>query len=148
MIISLPCTSTVIKAHRVARDNFGSSPLTIAANSFKSCWRELEMLVNSLYTNGFFLLNRYKKIGIVYCTYYLGVSGYNFQEILYFLSEDLFFCINKQCRYWWNAALCCISSGSSLFVKVLVMVFPIYKWLSWTLVMLNMYYNSSIFLSC
>ena len=26
--------------------------------------------------------------------------------------------LSKQCRPWWNAALCCISSASSLFVKV------------------------------
>ena len=31
---------------------------------------------------------------------------------------DFCFNISKQCRPWWNAALCCISSGSSLFVKV------------------------------
>ena len=33
-------------------------------------------------------------------------------------SEDKFF-LSKQCRSWWNATLCGISSGSSLFVEVL-----------------------------
>ena len=28
------------------------------------------------------------------------------------------FNLSKQCRPWWNAASCCISSGSSLFAKV------------------------------
>ena len=37
---------------------------------------------NPLYTNGFILLVWYNKLGIVHCTY-LGVSGYNFQKILY-----------------------------------------------------------------
>ena len=32
------------------------------------------------------------------------------------MSEDLFHHY-KQCRPWWNAALCCISFGSSVFVK-------------------------------
>ena len=31
----------------------------------------------------------FDKLGIVLCTY-LGVSGYNFKNILYFLSEDFF----------------------------------------------------------
>ena len=34
-------------------------------------------LFNPLYTNGFFLLVRYNKLGMVHCTY-PGVSGYNF----------------------------------------------------------------------
>ena len=32
--------------------------------------------------------------------------------------------ISKQGRPWWNAALCCISSGSSLFAKVPIQGFP------------------------
>ena len=35
-----------------------------------------------LYTNGFFLLVCYNKLGIVHCTY-LGVSGYNSKKILF-----------------------------------------------------------------
>ena len=37
---------------------------------------------NPLYSNGFFLLIWYNKLGIVHCTY-IGVSGYNFPKILY-----------------------------------------------------------------
>ena len=52
--------------------------------------------------------------------YYLWCpSGYNFHKISYsFVSEDLFD-LKKQCIPRWNGALCCISSGSSLFAKVL-----------------------------
>ena len=32
-----------------------------------------------------------------------------------------------QCRPWWNAALCSISSGSSLFAKVPILKFPVWK---------------------
>ena len=32
-------------------------------------------------------------------------------------SED-WFCLGKQCRPWWNATICGISSGSSLFSKI------------------------------
>ena len=32
----------------------------------------------------------------------------------------------KQCRPWWNAALCGISSGSSLFAK-----YPVYRYPEW-----------------
>ena len=50
------------------------------------------------------------------------------------------FNLSKQCRFWWNAALCCISSGPSLFATVPVWGFPlfatvpvwgfpVYKWL-------------------
>ena len=60
-----------------------------------------------LYTNGFFLLVWYNKIGIVHFTY-LGVSGYNLIFFLYIFKA--FFM--KQCRLWLNAALCCISSWS------------------------------------
>ena len=44
---------------------------------------------NPLYTHRLFLLVSYNILGIVHCTY-LGVSGYNIQNILYSLSEDLF----------------------------------------------------------
>ena len=40
-----------------------------------------------LYTNGFFLLVWYNKLGIVHCIY-LGVSCYNFQKYCILLSED------------------------------------------------------------
>ena len=39
--------------------------------------------LKSLCTNGFFLLVRYNKLGIVHCTY-RRVIGYNFQIKLYF----------------------------------------------------------------
>ena len=45
-----------------------------------------------------------------------------FKKHCILLSEDLFY-LYKQCRPWWNAALCCISSGSSLFEKVHVKAF-------------------------
>ena len=37
------------------------------------------------------------------------------------------FNLSKQWRPWWNAALGCISTGSSLFSKAHVKVFPVYK---------------------
>ena len=49
---------------------------------------------NPLYTNELFLLVWYNLFGIVHCTY-LGVSGYHFQNILYFLSKDLFFYLDS-----------------------------------------------------
>ena len=43
-----------------------------------------------LYTiNGFFLLARYNILGIVHCTY-PGVSGYNFQKIVFFYLQIFF----------------------------------------------------------
>ena len=40
-----------------------------------------------------------------------GATGYSFQIILFFLSEDpLKQCLSKQCRPWWNAAFTCIYS--------------------------------------
>ena len=38
--------------------------------------------IKPLYTNEFFLLVSYNKLGIVHCTC-LGVSGYTFQKLLY-----------------------------------------------------------------
>ena len=67
--------------------------------------------LNPLYTNGFFLLAWYNKLGIVHCTY-LGVSSYNLQKICILLFGDLFY-LYKQRRPWWNAALCGILSASS-----------------------------------
>ena len=67
----------------------------------------------------------YNKLGMVHCTY-IGVLGYNFPKILYFLSKDRFY-LYRQCRPRRNAASCCISPGFSLFVKVLVWGFPEYK---------------------
>ena len=46
-----------------------------------------------------------------------------------FVPEDCF-SLSKQCRPWWNAALCCISSWSTLFAKVPVLGFPVYKGLN------------------
>ena len=56
-------------------------------------------MFNPLYTNGLFLLVWYNKLRIVHCL-------------------KVFFYHNKHSRPWWNGALCGISSGSSLFVKV------------------------------
>ena len=56
---------------------------------------------------------------MVHCIF-LGVSGYNLKKNCIFLLKDLSY-LNKQCRP------CSISSGSSLFVKVHVKGFPIYK---------------------
>ena len=39
----------------------------------------LKQVFCPMYTNGFFLLVRYKTLGIVHCTY-LGVSGYNLKK--------------------------------------------------------------------
>ena len=65
---------------------------------------------NPLYFNGLFLLVWCNKLGIVQCTN-LGVSVF-----FCFVLNIVFFClIYKQCRPWWNAALCCISFGSSVF---------------------------------
>ena len=44
-------------------------------------------MFNPLYTDGFFLLVWYNKLGIVFCTY-LGVSGYNLKKKIE-LSENL-----------------------------------------------------------
>ena len=70
------------------------------------------------YTNRFFLLVWYNKLGIVHCTY-LGMSGYNFKkQYCILLSEELIY-LYKQCRPWWSAALCCMSSGYSSLQKYL-----------------------------
>ena len=61
----------------------------------------------------------YNKLGIVHCTY-LGESGYFFKKNIEFFCLKIFIYLYKQCRPWWNAASCCISSGSSLFAKVLI----------------------------
>ena len=45
--------------------------------------------VNPLYTDEFFLLVGYNKVGIVHYTY-LGMSGYNFVKYCILSSEDLF----------------------------------------------------------
>ena len=44
---------------------------------------------------------------------------------MYYVVWRSFFTL--QCRPWWNAALCCISSEPSLFAKVLIWWFPKYK---------------------
>ena len=67
---------------------------------------------NPLSTNGFFLLGQYSILKMVFCIY-RGVRGYNFQIKLFFF----FFCLSKECRPWWNATSCSISSGSLLFAK-------------------------------
>ena len=49
--------------------------------------------------------------------YIEGLQVINFKKEHISFSED-WFCLSKQCRPWSNAALCCISSRSSLFAKV------------------------------
>ena len=63
----------------------------------------------------------YNNLGIFRCTY-LRVSVYNLKKNIVFFCPKILFYFNKQCRPWWNAALCGISSGSSLFLKVPVWV--------------------------
>ena len=58
-----------------------------------------------------------------------GITGYTFQKYWISISED-WFCPSKQCRPWWNAAYSCISSGSSLFVRVPVKGFLVHKGLN------------------
>ena len=64
----------------------------------------------------FFLWVWCDKLGMVHCIYW-GVTGYNFLIKMHFFCWRLF-CHSKQCRPWWNAALCGVSSGSSLFAKI------------------------------
>ena len=71
--------------------------------------------VHPFQINKIFHKATYYKVRMVNCIY-KGVTGYNFKKIMYF-SED-WFGLSKQCIPWWNAALCSISSGSSLFAKV------------------------------
>ena len=52
--------------------------------------------LNTLYTNRFFLLAWYNKLGIVHCTN-LEASGCSFKKNCIILSEDLF-CLYNQCR--------------------------------------------------
>ena len=62
----------------------------------------------------------------------LGVTGYTFQKkVVFSFSEDRL-CLSKQCRPWWNAAICGISSGASLFanLKVTVKRFLVYEGLN------------------
>ena len=59
-------------------------------------YANVKVILNPLYTNGFFLLVQYDKLGIVHCTH-LGVSDYNFQKICILLSEDLLY-LYKQCK--------------------------------------------------
>ena len=42
-----------------------------------------------LYPNGFFLLVRYNKLGIVHCSY-LGVLGYNYKNVIFFCLKIFF----------------------------------------------------------
>ena len=51
-------------------------------------------MLNPLYKNGFFLLVWYNKLGIVHCTY-LGVSGYNFKNIVFFCFKIFFTLTNS-----------------------------------------------------
>ena len=48
----------------------------------------------------------------------LGVSGYDFEKKMYFCLKIFFTSVEAHCG---------ISSGSSLFVKVVVLGFPVYK---------------------
>ena len=68
-------------------------------------------ILNPLYTNGFFFLVWYNKLGIVHCTY-LRLSGYNF-----FFKYCCFFVWRFFYITVWTL-MCGVSSRSSLFVKV------------------------------
>ena len=50
-----------------------------------------QLVLNHLYSNGFFLLIWYNKLGIIHCTY-LGVSGYNLIFFLLFCLKIFFTC--------------------------------------------------------
>ena len=86
----------------------------------------LKSQFNPFETNGIFYKATNNRGRMVYCIYW-GVTGYNFKRnIVFFLKIN---CLSKQCRYWWNAILCGISSGSSLFAEVSVYGFQFHKWL-------------------
>ena len=79
---------------------------------------------NLLYTNGLFLQVWYNKPRRV-----AGVGGGGGGwggggQVLILKWYCILFTFYKQCGAWWNAALCCISSGSSLFAKYLLRGFP------------------------
>ena len=86
----------------------------ILTQTLSNNWLDLNN--NPLYSDGFFHLIQYNKLGMVH-SIYLGVTEYKFPTKIEFLSEDRFN-LGKQCRPWWNAALWGISSGSSLFANV------------------------------
>ena len=50
-----------------------------------------------------------------------------FSKLWCFVVSEGCFNLSKQCRLTWNAALCCISSESSLFAKVPVKGFLVYN---------------------
>ena len=82
---------------------------------FKYTW------INPLYTNGFFLLVWFHKLGTVHCAC-LGASGYNFKKIL-FSSEYLFY-LYKQSRPYMLHFICvfpvCKSTRLGVFTTALI----------------------------
>ena len=61
---------------------------------FKVILKKRGSNLNPLYTNGFFLLVSYNKLGMVLCTY-LGVSGYFFFKKIVFFCLKIFFTCTK-----------------------------------------------------
>ena len=49
------------------------------------CQQELKKIVNPFQTNGHFHYAKYNKVSMIHCIY-LGVTGYNFQLVLYFFT--------------------------------------------------------------
>ena len=72
---------------------------------------------NPLCTNGFVLLVWYRIFGMVHCIY----RG---SHIIIYTYR---FCLNRQCRPWWNVMVFDISFGTSLFVKVCIAELSVYK---------------------
>ena len=82
---------------------------------FLSIWfkvsRSIHDNTNPLYTNGFFLLVWYNKLGIIHCTY-LGVSGYNFQKIIVYYCLKLFFHLTNKHYAAFHLCLHCLQKYS------------------------------------
>ena len=79
----------------------------------------IPVFVYPLYTNEFFLWFDSIHLGQSKQCIHWGVIGYNFKIKIVHLSKNRL-CLSKQCRPRWNAALCGISSGSSLFAIVCI----------------------------
>ena len=69
-------------------------------------------VMNPFHSYGLFNTYGYDKYGIVHFVFWR--IGQNFYKMVHFCLD---FYHSKQCIPWWNATLCSISSGSSLFAK-------------------------------
>ena len=67
--------------------------LSFSCPTHITCFVQLSLTINLLYTDGFFLLICHSKFGIVHYTY-LGVSDFNFKR-LYSLFKDHFTLTNN-----------------------------------------------------